>query len=198
MRTMLALGFAAILAGATAASAQSAGDGALELRTLSTRPEVVSGGEVLVQISAPRGVALDRVAVTLNGRDARPAFKAGAQAQTLVGLLSGLTVGSNQVEASAPGARRAQLTVINHPGTGPVIAGPHQTPFVCETEAFGLGPALDANCTVKTRVEYFYRVHYILMMSRAADRRPLTENHSRRIRSPVRGPRVRPLQQTYP
>ena len=59
---------------------------------------------------------------------------------------------------SAPGERRAQITVVNHPITGPVIAGPHQTPFVCETDAFGLGPALDGNCSVKTRVDYFYRV----------------------------------------
>jgi hypothetical protein len=51
-----------------------------------------------------------------------------------------------------------QITVVSHPITGPVIAGPHQTPFVCETEAFGLGPANDTNCSVRTRVEYFYRV----------------------------------------
>jgi hypothetical protein len=38
-----------------------------------------------------------------------------------------------------------------------VIAGPHQTPFICETEAFGLGPATDRDCSVKMRVEYFYR-----------------------------------------
>ena len=38
-----------------------------------------------------------------------------------------------------------------------MIAGPHQTPFICETEAFGLGPAVDRDCRVKTRVEYFYR-----------------------------------------
>ena len=159
MRTMLALGLAATAAFAPPpADAQTPAAPALELRTLSTRPDTVSGGEVLVQIAVPRAVAADRVTVTLNGRDARTAFRAGAQPQTLVGLVTGLNVGSNRLEAAAPGQRAAQLTLINHPSAGPVIAGPHQTPFVCETESFGLGAAVDSDCTVKTRVEYFYRV----------------------------------------
>jgi hypothetical protein len=124
---------------------------------LSTRAETVSGGDALVQIAVPQGAPVDRIAVTLNGRDVRSTFKAGSQAQTLVGLVTGLNAGSNQLEVSGAGPRRS-LTIVNHAITGPVIAGPHQTPFVCETESFGLGPALDSNCTVKTRVEYFYRV----------------------------------------
>ena len=157
--TMRVLGMAAIavLIGGPLA-AQTSGPAGLELRTLSTKPETVSGGQVLVQIGLPGTVAADRVAVTLNGRDVRSAFRPGNQPQTLIGLVAGLTVGSNQIEASAPGERRAQVTVVSHPITGPVIAGPHQTPFVCETEAFGLGPATDGNCSVQTRVDYFYRV----------------------------------------
>ena len=160
MRTMLALGLAAMAAFAPlpAGAQTTAAAPALELRTLSTRPETVSGGEVLVQVVVPRAVAADRVTITLNGRDVRAAFRAGAQPQALVGLVAGLGAGSNTLEAGAPGQRAAQLTLINHPSTGPVIAGPHQTPFVCETEAFGLGPAADTTCTAKTRVEYFYRV----------------------------------------
>ena len=157
---MVAMGVAAILAVGhpSAAQAQGSGPASLELRTLSTRPETVSGGEVLVHIAVPRGVSLDRVAVAVNGRDVRAAFRPGSQAQTLVGLVDRLNVGPNRLEASAPGQRRADLTLVNHPMTGPVIAGPHQTPFVCETEAFGLGAALDSNCSVQTRVDYFYRV----------------------------------------
>jgi hypothetical protein len=158
-RTMLALSVAAmVVVMGRPLAAQTTGSASLEVRTVSTRPDTVSGGEVLVQIVLPRNVAADRVAVTLNGRDVRPAFRPGLQPQTLAGLVVGLNDGSNQIEVSAPGQRRVQVTVINHPITGPVIAGPHQTPFVCETEAFGLGPALDSNCTAKTRVDYFYRV----------------------------------------
>lgn len=141
----------------------------LELRSLSTRPETVSGGDVLVQIAVPRDVALDRVTVTLNGRDVRSAFQpapgsararwgGAAQPHVLVGLIGGLATGAHQLEAAAPGQRRAQLRLVNHPITGPIISGPHQTPFRCETEAFGLGVALDGHCSVTTRVDYFYKV----------------------------------------
>jgi hypothetical protein len=51
----------------------------------------------------------------------------------------------------------AQLTVVNHPMTGPVLYSPHQTPFICETQAAGLGDPLDADCSANTKVEYFYR-----------------------------------------
>ena len=81
-----------------------------------------------------------------------------AAANARVGLIRDLRLGKNELVARTKGREpAATLTVINHPVTGPVIAGPHQTPFVCETEAFGLGPALDSNCSAKTRVEYFYR-----------------------------------------
>ena len=104
-------------------------------------PRRSAGARCSCRSPLPRNVAADRVAVTLNGRDVRAAFRPGIQPQTLAGLVAGLNVGSNQIQASAPGERRAQITIVNHPITGPVIAGPHQTPFVCETEAFGLGPA---------------------------------------------------------
>jgi hypothetical protein len=140
------------------AAQSTAAETSPELRAISTRPEAVSGGDVLVQITIPRGIATDRLIVSLNNRDVRAAFRPSTQPQVLLGRLSGLTTGSNQLEVTVPGQRRARLTLINHALTGPVIAGPHQKPFVCETDAFGLGPPLDSNCSVNTRVDYFYRV----------------------------------------
>lgn len=139
------------------AAQTSAVQAPFEIRTVSTRPDTVSGGGVLAQITIPRAVAPDQVSVTLNGRDIRTAFRPGAQPHVLLGRVDGLSLGANQLEVSAPRQVRARVTVINHSITGPVIAGPHQTPFICETEAFGLGPARDANCGVETRVDYFYR-----------------------------------------
>ena len=157
-RTMLRLCVAAVVLIGQPLAAQTTAPALLEIRTLSTRPETVSGGEVLVQIAAaaecrsrPRGRDAQRP------RRARGISPRNPAADTC-GLVTGLNVGSNQIQASAPGERRAQITIVNHPITGPVIAGPHQTPFVCETEAFGLGPAADSNCSVSTRVDYFYRV----------------------------------------
>ena len=51
----------------------------------------------------------------------------------------------------------ASLTVTNHPITGPILSGPHLTPFECSTEASGLGPALDANCSAPRKTWNLYR-----------------------------------------
>ena len=60
--------------------------------------------------------------------------------------------------AGAKGQKPAVTeAVTNHPIAGPVMGGPHQTPFICETQVFGFGQPLDAECSVVTRVEYFYR-----------------------------------------
>lgn len=133
-----------------------------EIRTVSTRPDTVSGGDVLVEVRVPGHVPRDQVSVRPNGRDVTAAFAPAQGHGSLLGLVQGLELGRNRLEAGAParvarGRPTATLTVVNHPITGPVIAGPHQTPFVCETEAWGFGPPLDADCSVETRVEYFYR-----------------------------------------
>lgn len=158
-RTALAAVMTVALGVGTDPAAGQTGDAAapFEMRTVSTRPDTVSGGGVLVQITIPRAVTPDQVSVTLNGRDVRAAFRPGAQPGVLLGRIEGLLPGANQLEASAPRQGRARATVMNHPLTGPVISGPHQTPFVCETEPFGLGPSIDGDCSVKTRVDYFYR-----------------------------------------
>ena len=109
-----------------------------------THPNYVSGGQVLLRVTAP-----DRdggsVLVTLNGRPVTADFRRQADGTllTLLGLVSGLRIGRNLVEAVA-GRDRTSLTVDNHPITGPVFSGPQQTPFYCETTAFGLAPAIAA------------------------------------------------------
>ena len=60
------------------------------------------------------------------------------------------------VEPAGPRRALASLVVTNHPITGPVVSGPHQTPFVCEAQTFGLTTA-DADCSTNTKVDYFYR-----------------------------------------
>src|SRR5688572_14175015 len=133
-----------LASGAELASAQTRSAAQIEVRTLSTRPDLVTGGDVLVQLSLPPGIAADSVSVTLNGRDITSAFRAATVPGARVALLRDLRLGNNALVATARGhSPAATLTLVNHPSTGPVISGPHQTPFVCETEAFGLGPATD-------------------------------------------------------
>jgi hypothetical protein len=146
MRLFSLLGLA--LAMPTIAAAQS-----VQLRVVSNpKPAFVSGGDVLVSVSPAQGVRL-----TLNGSDVTNALRADGFA-----LVKGLTDGANTLIATA-GKTTSKLTILNHPITGPVISGPHEQPFICETEKFTLmsggtlGKPLDANCSVPTRVDYVYK-----------------------------------------
>jgi len=121
----------------------------IAITVLSGRPEMVSGGSALVAVNS-----VGDVRVTRNGEDVTASFKP-ANGQ-LVGLVDRLGPGKNRIEAAGKDGR-ARLDVVNHPITGPVFSGPHQTPFFCETEAAGLGSPRDAHCSAKTRVEYYYR-----------------------------------------
>ena len=126
----------------------------MKITTLSSHPEMVSGGDALVKIEVPDAVSLDKVIVTLNGSDATGVFKPGS-GHFLVGLVNGLKLGNNQLDARC-GSSSASLTVVNYPITGPIFSGPHETPFLCETVESGLGEPLDCNCSIETRVEYYY------------------------------------------
>ena len=142
------LAAALVVIGLTAPLAQDAG---VELRLLSGRPDMVSGGDALVQIAGS-----DKATVTLNGRDVSKVFRAGRMKGSLVGRVEGLAVGRNTLEAKVEG-KTGRLDLVNHPIAGPVFSGPHQKPFTCETEAAGLGAALDADCSAKTVVSYMYK-----------------------------------------
>ena len=135
----------------------------LQLRVLSNpRPEFVSGGDVLVGVTRPTGTQASGVRLTLNGGDITSALRTDATGRTLMALVKGLNDGSNTLGATA-GNATAKLTVVNHAVAGPVISGPHETPFICETEKFTLmsggvaGKALDADCSIASRIDYVYK-----------------------------------------
>ena len=166
MKRVAAIGLVAVAGALTIpVAAQQKALPPLEIRALSTRPEFVSGGDVLLQIAGPANLTSKNLTVRLNGKDVSAAFKpapppapSAVEGKTLVGLVTGLNVGSNSLQASMRGSKAtAQLTVVNHPVTGPVLYSPHQMPFICETQASGLGEPLDAECSATTKVEYFYR-----------------------------------------
>jgi hypothetical protein len=130
--------------------------------TVSTRAEMVTAGDVLVQVDVPRTVPIHRVRVSVDGRDVSEAFAPEpGGGRTLLGLVDGLPLGESTIKVRATGRGKgrptAKLTVVNHPISGPVFSGPHQQPFLCQTESFGLGPALDDDCSAATIVEYVYR-----------------------------------------
>jgi hypothetical protein len=158
----------AIALGAVAASMGCSADGGLasgsELRieSLSTRPYLVTGGDVLLGIELGAELNATGLEVMANGRDVTAAFRPGESARRLVGLVDGLGEGTSTIEARIPGGPSAALEVTSYPIAGPIISGPHQEPFLCQTEDFTLatgeplGPPLDENCSVATRVDYVY------------------------------------------
>lgn len=149
------------VAGAAPSVSGGGPDRQFDVTTVSTRADMVTGGDVLLRIDVPRNVPMDKVSVTVEGRDVTDAFRAGEQPRALLGLVDGLELGDNEVVVQANGGGHGrpstQLTVSNHPITGPVFSGPHQTPFICETDAFELGTPLDEHCSANSRVQYYYR-----------------------------------------
>jgi hypothetical protein len=128
--------------------------GGLTITSLSSRPDMVSGGEVLVEI---KGAGAQSVVVKLNGGlDVSSAFHPDASRGSLVGLVTGLGAGQNSIGVKV-GSKTAKLDLVNHPITGPILSGEHLKPFVCLTEESGLGKPLDADCSAPEKIEYFYR-----------------------------------------
>src|SRR6266850_821089 len=94
-----------VLAGSHAWAQTAAG---LALEVLSSRPELVSGGDALVKISGTNSAP----AVTVDGKDMSGVFKSDARGGW-VGLVDGLKDGANRLVAKA-GGNEVALTLTNH------------------------------------------------------------------------------------
>ncbi|HEY0451993.1 DUF6351 family protein [Actinophytocola sp.] len=151
------------LVGAAGSAGAGESPGSLRLETLSGPARYVSGGAARVRVVVPRSVPLDAATVSVNGADVSSSFVPDDQApHALEGVLRDLPLGASTVTARAPGHDRATLRLVNHPSTGPMFAGPKQPDFFCSTPAhlagFDLtGPFLDTDCSLRTRVGYYYR-----------------------------------------
>ncbi|WP_432837450.1 DUF6351 family protein [Dactylosporangium sp. CA-092794] len=146
------LATAVALTGASSAAAASGPDRSQPQIAVVSNPDpgLISGGDALLRIT-PAGTR--PVRLTVNGRVA-DGF-ARQPDGTLLGLVTGLRDGANRITAESHG-RAATLTVINHPATGPIFAGPQPMPFYCETTAFGLAPATQPSCAAPAVVSYQY------------------------------------------
>jgi len=140
------------------------------IRTVNNRADLVSGGDALIEVTAPAGTLTSGVLqVTVNGNDVTGAFTRTAD-DRLAGLVTGLAEGENVVEATVRGGPGARLVVTNAPRHGPVLSGAHVKPFYCATPtpqpaegdkpatlASGLGTMPDANCNIATEYTLYYR-----------------------------------------
>jgi hypothetical protein len=136
-------------------SLQSAGAASPPLlRTLSNRADLVSGGDVLLDVTVPSGDRLARL--TAAGRDVTGQVRR-LDGRHWRGVVSGLPLGRSDLVARTAGGGADSITVVNHPLTGPVFAGPQVQPWVCDTASHGLGPPRDASCSTPAVTSYVYK-----------------------------------------
>jgi hypothetical protein len=118
----------------------------------SPRPDLVSGGDTLVEVT---GAGRHPFTVTVNGHPGKLRIRE-TSASGVLALIEGLSLGTNEITVRA---RRAsiRLTVVNHPKDGPILSGPHLTPYECRTVEAGVGEPIDRNCNISARFDWFYR-----------------------------------------
>jgi hypothetical protein len=157
---------AAVGAAKSGAQEQAAGTtNRLTVKTVSTRADRVSGGDVLVEIVAPGTVDTNgrAPAVAVDGTDVSAAFHRLENGAHL-GLITGLKIGKNTLRVQGAPWRvpDESLELTNYPSTGPIVSGPPLQPFVCQTDTFKLpdgsviGKLQDPNCSFPTRIDYVY------------------------------------------
>jgi hypothetical protein len=130
-----------------------------DIRVLSNRPDLLSGGDALVEIvrpaSGPQG--LDGLTVDVGGRNVTSAFSLTSDGRIL-GVVTGLAVGDNTLHVGVANGTGSTLTLVNHPIGGPVFSGEQVQPWVCNTTSNpSLGAAIDAQCNAPTAYRYVYR-----------------------------------------
>ncbi len=121
----------------------------LSISVLSGRADLVSGGSALVAINLPRP---DRrhVKVTLGRRNVTRVF-ATRRDGSFEGLVTGLKLGRNTLQATLPSGWTARITLVNHPIGGPVFSGPQLKPWTCQQGA------RDKQCNQPPSFSYVYK-----------------------------------------
>jgi hypothetical protein len=138
-------GFVGAPAETARAAAAAASDESPRVTVLSGRPDMVTGGDVLV--AAPSGAGFEVDGAPAEADEVRDGEW----------LVTGLPEGRSRLAVRA-GERRTTIRLRNFPLTGPVFSGPHLPLLACSTDRFGLGPPTDANCSAPTRVTERVRV----------------------------------------
>lgn len=138
----VSLAAGALSFGSSAAAATSK----LRIVAASTKPEDVTGGDVLVKLTNAKGTP--RFTVAGKTVTAKPMG-------TSSWVVSGLPKASSVIKVTA-GGQSATLKVVNHPESGPVFSGPH-LPLLCTVPTVAKEAREEATCDAPTTVEYQYR-----------------------------------------
>lgn len=118
----------------------------LDLTSLSSAPDRVSGNDVLIGIdgdAATIAAEKDNLEFWLNDAKVSPVIREGRSGMEV--LVTGLSEGVNRLELHhVEYGPLSDLTLDVHPITGPIFSGPQQYPFVCTvTTELGKQPIVD-------------------------------------------------------
>lgn len=153
--SLAACGQAQRPANAVPGKAKAGGD-PVQILVLSNRADLLSDGDALVEVLLPAGADAATLQVDVDGRDVSAQVQARANGRVM-GLITDLPLGPSVLTARLPDGPGATITLDNHPKGGPIFAGAQIQPWLCGTEAGGLGPAQDEQCNAPGISELMYK-----------------------------------------
>ena len=121
----------------------------ISITVLSGRADLVSGGSALIQVDLPNPASSGQMRIVVDGRDVSADFAFRPDGR-FEGLVTGLALGPNLLQAYLPGVNGAQITLVNHPGGGPVFSGPQVQPWTCQSGA------VDSQCDQAPTFAFVY------------------------------------------
>ena len=119
------------------------------IEVLSNRADLISGGDALVELRLTEGVSVDGLRVSLNGTDISGTFARRANGRVM-GLVQGLRLGDNTLEARLGGATARSL-IRNYPNEGPIFSRPEIKRIRCQDTA------TDLQCNQPAEYTFLYR-----------------------------------------
>ncbi len=123
--------------------------GVITIATLSDRVDLITGGRALVRVELPAGTRPRSVRITLDGSNVSGAFAVRAGG-AFEGLLTGVRVGRNVLKVQRRDGSGAELTITNHPISGPLFSGPRIEPWSCQPGD------TDSECDHPTEYSLYY------------------------------------------
>lgn len=150
---LLALSLSGCLSSGSSSSSSSGSPGAakpdLKLAVLSSAPDQVSGGDILITVKGDANLLeneMDELEFWINDSSVTPKRMTTRNDQLEI-LLDGLDLGDNQLELHhKKHGPLDQVALVNHPISGPMFSGPQQYPFVCTVSTeLGKQPLVDTD-----------------------------------------------------
>jgi hypothetical protein len=118
------------------------------LNVLSNRADLISAGDVLVEVIVKEEKTISELILTLNTENVTPVLMPSADNPLrLLGLIEGLVIGENLISVNIGNS----ITVTNHPASGPLFTGPHIQPWACQDSA------TDSECNQPVEYQFLYR-----------------------------------------